>query len=228
MKKTLSLFLAALMLLLSLSVPSFAFTQEEWDAYLAAEPDADDGIIMQPGADGTQKNFSWYVPAQTQRVRVLVAASPDLAGARAYDGKTVDTYQGDKAAKVTVTDLQPGTTYYYACETDGVKSAVYSFSTPAADRFSALYVTDIHVSETEDPAELSRTALKFNEVLTQAQTMDLFQRLLPESVTVEYEDPMYGAVVKQMYANNHPAEYLLIQKDGTEYWSGITFPLIEM
>ena len=170
MKKTLSLFLAALMLLLSLSVPSFAFTQEEWDAYLAAEPDADDGIIMQPGADGTQKNFSWYAPAKTQRVRVLVAASPDLAGARAYDGKTVDTYQGDKAAKVTVTDLQPGATYYYACETDGVKSAVYSFSTPAADSFSALYVTDIHVSETEDPAELSRTSLKFNEVLTQAQT----------------------------------------------------------
>lgn len=64
--------------------------------------------------------------------------------------------------------------------------------------------------------------------LTQAQAMDLLQRLLPESVTVEYEDPMYGDVIKQMYANNHPAEYLLIQKDGTEYWSGITFPLIEM
>lgn len=170
MKKTLCLFLAALLLLLSLPAPSFAFTQEEWDAYLAAEPDADDGIIMQPGADGTQKNFSWYAPAQTQTVRVLVSASPDLAGAKAYEGKAIDTYQGDKAAKVTVTDLQPGATYYYACETDGAQSGVYSFTTPAADHFAALYVTDIHVSETEDPAELSRTALKFNEVLTQAQS----------------------------------------------------------
>lgn len=170
MKKILSVFLAALLLAVSLAAPSFAMTQTEWDAYLSSEADADDGIIIQPGADGTQKNFSWYAPAETEQVAVLISTSPDLAGAKAFPGKTIRTYQGDKAAKVTVTDLQPGVTYYYACQTDGVNSGVYSFSTAAADRFSALYVTDIHVSETEDPAELSRTALKFNEVVTQART----------------------------------------------------------
>ena len=170
MKKILSVFLAVLLLAVSLAAPSFAMTQTEWDAYLSSEADADDGIIIQPGADGTQKNFSWYAPAETEQVAVLLSTSPDLAGAKAFPGKTIRTYQGDKAAKVTVTDLRPGVTYYYACQTDGVNSDVYSFSTAAADRFSALYVTDIHVSETEDPAELSRTALKFNEVVTQAQT----------------------------------------------------------
>lgn len=64
--------------------------------------------------------------------------------------------------------------------------------------------------------------------LTMAETRDLLPRLLPESVTVSYDDPMYGVVTKQMYANNHPAEYLMRNVGGVEYWDGVTFPLIEM
>ena len=64
--------------------------------------------------------------------------------------------------------------------------------------------------------------------MTTTETRDLLPRLLPESVYVTYDDPMYGVVGKQMYANNHPAEYLMQMVGGKEYWSGITFPLIEM
>ena len=50
----------------------------------------------------------------------------------------------------------------------------------------------------------------------------------PEWVTVEYYDPEAGAVLtKTMYANNNPASFQLRQPDGTVWWSGITFPLIE-
>lgn len=51
--------------------------------------------------------------------------------------------------------------------------------------------------------------------------------IFPEYLTVEYTDPMYGLVTKQMYANNNPASHMMIQDDGIEWWDGIAFPLIE-
>lgn len=51
--------------------------------------------------------------------------------------------------------------------------------------------------------------------------------ILPEYVTVTYDDPMDGLVTRTMYSNNNPAVYQLNKNDGREYWSGVTFPLIE-
>lgn len=50
----------------------------------------------------------------------------------------------------------------------------------------------------------------------------------PEYISVRYLDPMSGEVTKRMYSNNNPATHMLIQDDGTEWWSDITFPLIEV
>lgn len=50
----------------------------------------------------------------------------------------------------------------------------------------------------------------------------------PEYVTVQYYDPEEGAVLeKTMYANNNPASFQIRHPNGTVWWSGITFPLIE-
>ena len=51
--------------------------------------------------------------------------------------------------------------------------------------------------------------------------------IYPEYVTVTYDDPMQGRVVKTMYSNNNPASYCLLKPDGTEWWNEISFPLIE-
>jgi len=51
--------------------------------------------------------------------------------------------------------------------------------------------------------------------------------IYPEYVTVIYDDPMYGTVTKTMYSNNNPATYQIRKSNGIEYWSGVTFPLIE-
>lgn len=51
--------------------------------------------------------------------------------------------------------------------------------------------------------------------------------ILPEYVTVTYDDPMYGRTTKIMYANNNPAVFQLNKSDGRQYWSGVTFPLVE-
>lgn len=64
--------------------------------------------------------------------------------------------------------------------------------------------------------------------LTNEELKNVLTLLMPEWVTVRYYDPQQGAVVsKQMYANNNPASYQIQRKNGTEIWSGVTFPLIE-
>ena len=51
--------------------------------------------------------------------------------------------------------------------------------------------------------------------------------IMPEWVNVRYFDPQEGQVVTRvMYSNNNPATYIM-NKGTTEYWGGITFPLIE-
>ena len=63
--------------------------------------------------------------------------------------------------------------------------------------------------------------------LTADEASTVLNAILPEFVSVSYSDPMSGVVSKTMYSNNNPASFLIQHKDGTEWWSGITFPLIE-
>lgn len=58
--------------------------------------------------------------------------------------------------------------------------------------------------------------------------MNVLNTILPEYVSVDYYDPMYGERVGvAMYSNNNPASFLLARDDGNDLWGGITFPLIE-
>ena len=63
--------------------------------------------------------------------------------------------------------------------------------------------------------------------LTSTELGAVLNAILPEYVTVTYSDPMYGTVTKTMYSNNNPAVHALKWTDGTEWWDGITFPLVE-
>ena len=64
--------------------------------------------------------------------------------------------------------------------------------------------------------------LKLSE-LTAVETL-----IMPEYISVRITDPYYGTVTKTMYSNNTSAGYCIKKKNGTEWWSGITFPLIEV
>ena len=64
--------------------------------------------------------------------------------------------------------------------------------------------------------------------LTGAETRKILNDIYPEFVTCSYYDPRVGMVENvQMYSNNVPAEFLFRKPDGTEWWDGIKFPLIE-
>lgn len=64
--------------------------------------------------------------------------------------------------------------------------------------------------------------------LTAAELHTVQSILYPEYLSVTYYDPLEGRnVTKTMYTNNIPAGFLMKKKNGTELWSGVTFPLIE-
>lgn len=64
--------------------------------------------------------------------------------------------------------------------------------------------------------------------LTTREVTIVLKAIMPEWVTVSYYDPTYGQrVTKKMYSNNRPANHLIRKRDGTSYWDGIEFPLIE-
>lgn len=66
--------------------------------------------------------------------------------------------------------------------------------------------------------------------LTTLQASQLLEAIQPEYIDVTYTDVRLGAVRQnvRMYSNNVPATHCVITSDGTEYWEGITFPLIEV
>ena len=138
-----SVFMAMLLVVFSCVAPANAVSA--WDVLWADEEEAARGIIMQPGSDETQRNFSWYADADVTACSVLVGTDALLTDAKAFDGELIASYQGDQVAKVTVSGLSCGETYYYACVSGDETSAVYSFETVEDDAFSALYISDIHV-----------------------------------------------------------------------------------
>ena len=63
--------------------------------------------------------------------------------------------------------------------------------------------------------------------LTDAEARTVLNAIYPEFVTVDYYDPMFGyRSGVTMYSNNNPASFLMMKPD-TDWWDGITFPLIE-
>lgn len=165
-RKIISLLLAAVMLVTS--VP-FAFAQSvsDWNAYWETD-DAEAGIIMFNGEDDSQRNFSWYTDIES-RPYIRLSKDPDLNEYEDFWGEGVKTYDGNFVNKVTVTGLEDGETYYYQCVSGVFTSSVYSFETDADNDFTALYVTDVHVSHHDDiPENIRDTAYTFDYTISEA------------------------------------------------------------
>lgn len=165
-KRLSAIFLAAIMLFTA-TVPSFAQSANDWAAYWATD-EAQAGIIMFPGADDSSRNFNWYSDNESTP-EVLVSLSSDMSNAESFKGNAVKTYSGNYANKVTVSGLEGGKTYYYQCISGDFKSQVYSFVTENDEAFTAMYVTDVHVSyDAKNPDHLPETAYNFDYTIGKA------------------------------------------------------------
>ena len=176
-KKIFSVFLAAVMLFTSFSC-AFAQPVTNWNAYWETA-DAKAGIIMFNGEDDSKRNFSWYSDDES-KPSINLSTTPDMKDYKAFSGEAVKTYDGNYANKVTVSGLEKGKTYYYQCVSGSFTSSVYSFETDSDNSFTAMYVTDIHVSHHDDiPENIRDTAYTFDYTIEKAlETNDVISLIL--------------------------------------------------
>lgn len=165
-KKLLSVVLAAI-IAFSAVLPSFAMSEPVWDAYWETA-EAQSGLIVYPGSNETERNISWYSASDGEaKVEIKKFGTSNV---QTFDAESIATEDGRYAKKVTVTGLEAGVTYSYRCVSEGYESRWYSFTTEADNSFSAVYVTDIHVSyDAENPDHLSDTAYSLNQVIEAAR-----------------------------------------------------------
>lgn len=78
-----------------------------------------------------------------------------------------------------------------------------------------------------------RVAIKIRwDATCRPVTADELSKILtaiePEYVTVSYTDPVTNTVkTGTFYSNNVPASFMMVNQCGTEYWAGVTFPIIQ-
>lgn len=166
MKKLFAVLLS-LVIALTAVFPAFAVSEDEWNEYWKTA-EAQSGVTVFPGSDETERNISWYSEKEsTPRVELT-----DSTGTtKTFEGKAIRTYEGEYANKVTVTGLEKGKEYSYKCISEGYTSETYTIETAADNSFSALYVTDVHISyDTENEDSIRNQAYMFNSVIEQAET----------------------------------------------------------
>ena len=174
MKTTKRIFTVLLAVLIAISAvaPSFAVSNDLlWQA--SWEKEYENGVVLFPGSDDSEMNISWYSETESEPKVVVNEGYIITENAETFTGYCVKTYDGDYSNKVTITGLEAGKTYSYKCYSEGFESSLYSFKTDENENeFTALYMTDIHVSHKNgdklDDDELKRTAGIFNDTLNEA------------------------------------------------------------
>ncbi|MCQ2471281.1 MAG: metallophosphoesterase [Clostridia bacterium] len=154
-----------LCLVLLFSFTNTAFAADGWHEYWQANSaDIEKGIYIAPGQTESERTIRWYSDSKDGNF-AEISLSEDMADAKQFTASVTETPQGDYSAEAYISGLEKGETYYYTCNADGYKSSVYSFSTVADTSFSALYVTDVHISYDEGIEEQSG---KFADIISQA------------------------------------------------------------
>lgn len=122
-------------------------------------------VSITPGQDETELNFAWYSEKTDSEGTPVVHFGTDQEALETFEGTVgdVDTsLTGDKAYEynhVTVTGIQPSTTYYYTVERNGEQSEVVEYTTQSLDSVKILYVGDpqigASVGQPQDGGELA-------------------------------------------------------------------------
>ncbi len=172
MKKTFNkIFSVTLVLVMLFAVitpanAAFTVTAEQWNAQWAANDGS--AVKLAPGSDETQMNVSWF-GAETDVVPYVYLKADGDTDYVAHGG-SVETSEDFASAvyKVTLINLLPDTLYSYYCVSGSYISETYTFKTAPQGDFTAILVSDIHVSQSdENPDNIRDTAGIFNNILTE-------------------------------------------------------------
>lgn len=105
-------------------------------------------VSITPGKDETELNFAWYSEKTDSEATPIVHFGTDEAALETFEGTTGDvdpSLTGDKEYvynHVTVTGVEPSTTYYYTVEKNGEQTEAVEYTTQDFDSVKILYVGD--------------------------------------------------------------------------------------
>ena len=137
-------------------------------------------VSLTPGEDETELNFAWYSLDNGSAATPVVHFGTDRNSLTAYTGTAgaVDTSLTDGVAyhynHVTVTGLEPNTTYYYTVEKNGVQTAVETYQTRSFDTVKMLYVGDPQIGASKGQPQGSETLAAESGAANTAARNDAF------------------------------------------------------
>ncbi|HOD02702.1 MAG TPA: FN3 domain-containing metallophosphoesterase family protein, partial [Clostridiales bacterium] len=147
----------------------YNMSPEQWDTHWQEYSSDGSALYLAPGSDSSEMNFSWLGTSEDNNPAVYVRPFLSFGEYSEFTGVCVKLNDSLFSYKVTVTGLQPNTTYLYYYVSNAEESEVNTFQTARADSFSAIYVSDIHISFSEEnPDNLKNTSFELNKVFAQA------------------------------------------------------------
>ncbi len=122
-----------------------AYTPDSvWNAYYEASAEQIEAAVMlTPGSDESERYVSWYSDVSEGEVILLDALGRKL---ETFDATANPTPQGDYRLGAVISGLEGPAVYNYYCKSGDWQSTTYTFSVDADKSFTALYMTDIHIS----------------------------------------------------------------------------------
>lgn len=169
MKKTVSLFLAVLMLMSCLGFGSSAvnMTQQQWNqVWNTQSEEYSASVTMFPGTNENEKIVAWYSSSNTGYVELT-----SEKGSEKIEATAKATPEGDYRLSAVLSSLTAGD-YQYKCVSPDYTSETYSFTVEdCSDGFTAVYVSDIHVGQNNDEDEnrLRDTSYNYYKTLQAAK-----------------------------------------------------------
>ena len=137
-------------------------------------------VSLTPGEDETELNFAWYSLDNGSAATPVVHFGTDRNRLQSYTGTAgdVDTSLTDGVAyhynHVTVTGLEPNTTYYYTVEKNGVQTEVETYETQSFDTVKMLYVGDPQIGASKGQPQGGETLAAESGAANTAARNDAF------------------------------------------------------
>ena len=164
----------------SITANAQSFTKEGWNTYWEnSTQEIEAAIMMTPGSNETERYVSWYSDADSGYVLLSDASGQKI---NEFTAAAKATPQGDYRLSAVIAGLEAGKTYTYYCKSGEFTSDIYTFTTASDNSFTALFVTDIHISgDTLDNEGLVENSYNLNTTIntaveksqSQGKTVDL-------------------------------------------------------
>ena len=148
------------------SAAFFTMSQNEWNTYWDSYIADGGAVCLSPGSDASEMGFAWMGKEECEPfITVKEAGTSDEYY---YVGECVKVDSETYSYHAFCANLEPDTKYEYSCFS-GAYRYDGTFKTAAAGDFTALFVTDIHVTyEEELPDNLRDVAGHVNDVFAKA------------------------------------------------------------